>query len=269
MGGIRYTRQDVDLDYVSNSSKSDSQSTDAFVSQAGVVYKITDETSLYTSYGESFNPNSVQNKDADGNAFEPEKGRQYEVGTKTQLFNNTTNLTIAYFDIKKTNIVEEDPDTGDNELIGTVKSSGVETELLAMPLDNWQIKLGYAYVDAKVTENPDETIQGNHNAFAAYHNAHFWTRYNLPHKLWGGIFGTTFGANYESSRYTDEDEDDRVKLPGYATVDVGLHFDVNDSRASLNIGNLFDETYYVGGSGDSRLYTGDPRNVTLSFTGKF
>lgn len=99
MGGLRYMRQDVDFDYVSKSTD-DTQSTDAFVSQAGIVYKIIDGTSLYTSYGESFNPNSVEKKDVNDDAFDPEEGRQYEVGVKTDLLSNNSKLTIAYFDIE-------------------------------------------------------------------------------------------------------------------------------------------------------------------------
>ncbi|SJL84093.1 TonB-dependent siderophore receptor [Vibrio palustris] len=267
MGGLRYSRQDVDFDYVSKST-TDTQSTDALVSQAGIVYKIVDGTSLYASYGESFNPNSVEKKDANDDAFDPEKGRQYEIGTKTNLLNDKTNLTVAYFDIKKTNVVDKN-DAGDYELLGQIRSKGIETEMLAMPVDNWQIKLGYAYVDSEVADNPDAAIQGNRTPMSAYHDAYVWTRYNFPYEVAGGIIGTTLGANYESARYTSEDPADRVKLPSYVTVDLGVHYDINQYRASLNIGNLFDETYYVGGKDSHRLYTGDPRTLTLSFSGKF
>ncbi|PWI34314.1 TonB-dependent siderophore receptor [Vibrio albus] len=267
MGGLRYTRQDVDFDFVSKNT-TDTQSSDAWVSQVGVVYKITDGTSLYASYGESFNPNSVEKKDANDDPFDPEEGRQYEVGTKTTIFNDKTSLTLAYFDINKSNIVQKNSD-GDYELLGEVQSNGVEAELLAMPVDNWQIKFGYAYVDSRITDNPDENIEGNRTPLTAYHDAYFWTKYNFPYQIAGGVVGTTLGANYESARYTDDDKTSRVELPEYVTVDIGVHYDVKDYRVSLNVENLLDEWYYVGGSGSSRLYTGDPRNVTLSFSGKF
>ncbi|MGO1298635.1 MAG: TonB-dependent siderophore receptor [Vibrio sp.] len=267
MGGLRYTRQDVDFDYVSKSS-SDTQTTDALVSQAGIVYKVLEGTSLYASYGESFNPNSVEKKDSNDHAFDPEEGRQYEVGTKTNIINEKTNLTVAYFDITKSNVVDKN-DAGNYELLGKLRSKGVETEMLAMPIDNWQIKLGYAYVDSEVTENPDPSIQGNRTPMTAYHDAYFWTKYNFPYEIAGGVVGTTLGANYESARYTSEDPADRVKLPSYVTVDIGVHYDIDQYRASLNVGNLFDKEYYVGGKDSHRLYTGAPRNITLSFSGKF
>ncbi|MDH5903076.1 TonB-dependent siderophore receptor [Vibrio splendidus] len=267
MGGLRYTRQDVDFDYVSKST-TDTQSTDAFVSQAGIVYKVVEGTSLYASYGESFNPNSVEKKDVNDDAFDPEEGSQYEVGTKTNLINDRTNLTVAYFDIEKSNVVDKN-DNGDYELLGAIRSKGIETELLAMPLDNWQVKLGYAYVDSEISENPDASIQGNRTPMTAYHDAYVWTKYNFPYQVAGGVVGTTLGANYEGARYTSEDPSDRVELPAYVTVDIGVHYEVNEYRASLNVENLFDEEYYVGGTDSHRLYTGDPRNITLSFSGKF
>lgn len=267
MGGLRYARQDVDYERVDTGATA-SQTSDAFVSQGGVVYKLFEGTSLYASYGESFNPNVVTDTDANGDTFDPEKGRQYEVGTKTNILNDKTNLTIAYFDIKKSNIVEEN-EFGDNELLGEVTSTGVEAELLMMPVDNWQMKLGYAYVDARVSSSEDEDVEGNRVAFSALHDAYFWSKYNLPFQVAGGVLGSTLGINYEGSRYTDEDVTSRIELPSYTTVDIGLHYELEHYRASLNIENLFDELYYVGGNNDYRLYAGDPRNITLSLSGKF
>jgi len=268
MTGLRYARQDADFERVDTGFTS-SNSSDAFVSQGGVVYHLTEATSFYVSYGESFNPNSIEDTDVNGDNFEPERGRQYEVGTKTNLFNDKTNLSIAYFDIKKTNVVEENLVTGEDELLGGIKSTGVEVELLMMPIENWQVKLGYSYVDARITDNPDENIKGNRAPASALHDAYVWTKYNFPYQIANGIVGTTLGANYESARYTDEDVTDRVELPGYTTVDIGLHYELKQYRASLNVENLFDKTYYIGGSDDSNLYAGDPRNITFSLSGKF
>ena len=268
MAGLRYSRQDIDFERV-DTGFTDSSSNDAFVSQGGIVYHLTEASSLYASYGESFNPNSIEDKDVNGDNFDPEEGRQYEVGAKTNLFNDKTNLTIAYFDIKKTNVVEENLVTGEDELLGGVKSTGVEVELLMMPLENWQVKLGYAYVDARITDNPDDNIEGNRTPASALHDAYVWTKYNFPYQIANGTVGTTLGANYESSRYTDEDSTDRVKLSGYATFDLGLHYEIKQYRASLNVENIFDETYYIAGSSDSSIYGGDPRNITFSLSGKF
>lgn len=154
-------------------------------------------------------------------------------------------------------------------MLGEVRSKGVETELLMKPLENWQVKLGYAYVDSEISENPDASIQGSRTPMTAYHDAYFWTKYNFPYQIAGGVVGTTLGANYEGARYTSEDPSDRVELPAYMTVDVGVHYEVKDYRLSLNVANLLDEEYYVGGTDSHRLYLGDPRNVTLSVSGKF
>jgi len=275
MAGLRYTRQDTEYnDVQANASRGTSSqqrltsSSDAFVSQAGVVYKIMPDSSLYLSYGESFNPNSIEDTDANGDTFEPEEGRQYELGIKSTLFNDTTSLNIAYFDIEKSNVVDEN-EAGDNELLGKVISTGIEAELLMMPVENWQIKLGYAYVDANVSGSLDPAINGNRVAGSALNEAYVWSKYNLPNEIAGGLVSATLGINYESSRYTSSDVDTRVELPSYTTVDIGVHYEFGDYRTSLNLENITDELYYIGGSKDSRLYVGDPRNITLSVSGKF
>ena len=262
MVGGRYDKQEVDfIEQVSDFT--DSQSTDAFLPQAGVVIRPNEILSIYASYTESFNPNSVERRAADNSAFDPEMGEQVEVGLKTTLFDERLNLTLAHFDIEKSNIVERNID-GDFELLGELESSGFEFEMQALPLDNWQVRLGYANVDSIVSASPTAALVGARNAFAPEHDAFFWTRYNIDRPVFGGVVGASLGLNYESERYTNASAATQVELPAYTRTDVGLYYDVGRYSLAMNIENLFDETYYTGGTNDTRIYPGDPRLVTLS-----
>ena len=262
MVGGRYDKQEVDfVEQVSDFT--DSQTTDAFLPQAGVVLRPNEILSIYASYTESFNPNSVERRAADNSAFDPEVGEQVEIGFKTTLFDERLNLTLAHFDIEKSNIIETNID-GDYELLGELESSGFEFEMQALPLDNWQVRLGYANVDSIVSASPDESLIGARNAFAPEHDAFFWTRYNLDRPVFGGVVGASLGLNYESERFTDASASTQVALPAYTRTDVGLYYDVGRYSLALNIENLFDETYYTGGTRDTRIFPGDPRLITLS-----
>lgn len=262
MVGARYDTQDVDfVEQVSGFT--DSQSTDAFLPQAGIVIRPNEVLSLYASYTQSFNPNSVEQRAADGSAFDPEEGEQVEIGLKTTLFDERLNLTLAHFDIEKSNIVETNID-GDNELLGALESTGFELEMQALPLDNWQVRLGYANVDSIISESPTASLIGARNAFAPEHDAFFWTRYNIDRPVFGGVVGASLGLNYESERFTNASASSQVELPAYTRADVGFYYDVGRYSLALNIENLFDETYYTGGSNDTKIYPGDPRLITLS-----
>ncbi len=267
MAGVRYEKQFVDFIEQVSDETSD-QITDAFVPSFGVVYQPIDYLSLYASYGESFNPNSVEDTSANGGSFDPEEGKQFEIGFKAFLFEDKANISVAYFDITEDNIVERN-ENGDDELLGEVKSSGVEVEFLAQPIDNWQIKAGYAYVDAFVSKNPEETIEGNTNAFAPKNDFYLWTRYNATQKFKGWLTGVSLGINHESERFTSTDITTRVALPTYTTFDTAVYFERENYSIALNVENVFDKRYFDGGTRDTSLYPGEPRKISLTFSTNF
>lgn len=262
MLGGRYDRQDVDfVEQVGGAT--DDQTTDAFLPQGGLVFKVTEQVSLYASYTESFSPNSVERRAADGSSFAPEEGEQIEVGAKASLWDERVNLTIAAFDIDKTNILERDAD-GEWMLLGALQSQGIEFELQALPLENWQLRFGYAYADSIISDSETVALIGARNAFAPEHDFFLWTRYNYPEQILGGTVGVSLGINHESKRVTNASTATQVVLPSYTRVDFAVYYDVERFALALNIENLFDETYYTGGTRDTRIYPGDPRLITLS-----
>lgn len=248
-----------------NASEFEKQNTKKFLPQAALVFRATDEVSLYMSHSESFTPNSIQRRNADGKSFDPELGKQNEFGIKAALLDNRLNFTASSFKITKTNITEQDDLNKEYKLVGELESKGTEFEIQALPIENWQIRVGYANTDSFISHSLESKTEGNRNAFAPKHNGFIWTRYNIPKPVWGGNVGTSLGLNYQSSQYTSSDKASRVELPSHTRVDLGFYYDIKQYRFALNIENLFDETYYTGGSKDTIIYPGDPRLITLSF----
>ena len=267
LAGLRYDKQDVDF-IEQTRDREDDQSTDAWVPMAGVVYKLNDQTSVYASYGESFDPNSVERSDVNDNAFDPEQGQQVELGVKASFFDERAKLSVAYFDIEKDNIVERN-DNREFELLGELASEGYELEVIALPIENWQFKAGYAYVDAEVVASPNANVIGNTMSFAPKHDAYLWTRYNFTEEFYGGVVGLSLGINYESERFTGTNSGSRVELPSYTKADIGAYFETEQYAVALNIENFTDKEYYDGGRNDTRIYPGEPRKITLSLTGYF
>jgi iron complex outermembrane receptor protein len=48
-----------------------------------------------------------------------------------------------------------------------------------------------------------------------------------------------------------------------------VYFDKGDWSTAMSVTNVFDETYYYGGSSDTRIYAGDPRKLSVSISHKF
>ncbi|MCV6621778.1 MAG: TonB-dependent siderophore receptor [Cellvibrionaceae bacterium] len=267
MLGGRYDKQDADFkEQVSGFT--DDQSSDALLPQAGVVFKPSENISFYASYTESFSPNSVERRAADGGSFDPEMGEQFEFGVKAALLDERVNITAAAFNINKSNILERNEDR-DWELLGELESEGYEVEIQALPTENWQLRMGYAYVDSVISKSPNASLIGARNAFAPEHDAFLWTRYNFPELSRGAVVGVSLGLNYESERYTNASPSTQVELPSYVRTDLGFYYELNDQRYAINIENLFDEEYHTGGSRDTRIYPGDPRLISFSFNYSF
>lgn len=139
--------------------------------QAGVVFKPTANTSLYTSYataatppnsllgeGQEFNglgtvtaAISQAQADATARALKVEKTKSMEIGAKADLFDNRLSLTAALFQTDTANArVVGDDNTA--QFIGKRKIKGVELGFNGTVLPGWTVFGGYTYMDAKITE---------------------------------------------------------------------------------------------------------------------
>ncbi|MHC5824400.1 MAG: TonB-dependent siderophore receptor, partial [Nostoc sp.] len=83
------------------------QSDSAFSPRVGIVYQPIAPVSLYASYSRSFE--QVTGADKNDSLFQPQLGTQYEVGVKTDLFDNKLSATLALYELTLTNILTTDP----------------------------------------------------------------------------------------------------------------------------------------------------------------
>lgn len=270
--GVRHDRQKGDYheSFRDNATVVDADaSVNSTIFNTGLVYAPTETLSVYGGYSQSFSPQAIPSFDTNGLELAPEEGEQYEVGVKLALLEETLNLNFAYFDITKSNVKETNPATGDPELVGDIASNGIEFVMQYLPTPTVQMQLGYTYMNAEVEESFNANAIGNEPAFAPEHNLSFWLRYNHPREVLGGLVGASLGYKYESMRFTDEESNRRVELPGYNVIDLGLYYELEDVKFALNFANALDDEYFVGGSNDVRLYPGEPRKVTLSASYEF
>ncbi|MCO7568904.1 TonB-dependent siderophore receptor [Pseudomonas chlororaphis] len=218
--------------------------------QSGIVFKPVPYGSVYLAYGTSFNPSGEtagQSGRADGPAsgrlsnLAPEKSRSLELGTKWDLLNERLALTAALFKTEKDNARTYDPLTGIASLDGNVEVKGFEVEATGHLTERWEVVAGYTHLDAKTVKyaaDAESVYNGNQLKFIAPNSGSVWTTYALTDS-WkvGG------GANYVDKRYTN-DENTR-SLDSYWRYDAMVAYRVNKNLdLQLNVLNLTDETYY-------------------------
>ncbi|MDB5974687.1 MAG: hypothetical protein JWR07_1447 [Nevskia sp.] len=243
---------------------------------AGLLFQPTQEWTFYSSYSNSFVPAAAAVFDTAGNnPFIPETSSQIEVGTKADLFNGRLQTTLAVFDIKKKNTLSTFacPLGTCSQQIGAERSQGVEVEINAQPVKNWQLAIGGAHINARVVASNDPAQVGASLANGAKNNAHLWSRYDADTGAFKG-YGFGFGLSYISERAGNLPSTANplvLKMPGYTIADLGLYYVNKNYELTFKVSNLFDKKFYesTGQTFDVQLIPGAPRNLALSLRTHF
>ena len=280
--GLRYAKEKQTFSELTSSVAllpNRSQSPSDVYPMAGLLFQPTKDWTLYASYATSFVPIAPNFQDASGVfSFQPEKGKQVEVGAKADLMNGKVYITMSLFDIKKVNTLAiVTCNTGVagtcNQPVGAETSRGAEVELNLRPLKNWQIAMGYAYVDAKIAQSNAATtapLVGSQLTNAPKQKANLWSRYDITDGMFKGL-GIGVGLSHVSDQAGNlpTAANRRVlRLPSYTVADLAFYYRyLNKYDFTLKVSNMFDKTYYgsVGSTlADLSVVPGAPRNVSLS-----
>lgn len=241
-----------------------SQNDSAFSPRVGIVYQPIAPISLYANYSRSFR--QVIGTALDNSLFEPERSTQYEVGVKADLSDRLA-ATLAYFDITRSNLLTENPnDLSGNSSIptGEQKSQGIELEITGEILPGWNIVAGYAYTDARVTQ--DTNFQDNQLNNSAKHGFNVWTTYEIQR---GSLQGLGFGVGMFYVGERQGNLSNTFTLPSYLRTDAAVFYNQGPFRAAVNIKNLFDTRYFETASNILSVFPGEPLTVVGSVSWRF
>ncbi len=257
--------------YATWESKSDTrdQKDSQFIPYAGVVYDINDTYSTYVSYTDIFQPQA--NRDRNGNYLDPVQGQNYEVGVKGEYLDGRLNTSIALFKVKQSKVAVLDGDAlvpGSFEQAYTtadgVTTKGVELEVSGMLAPGWNAYAGGTYYTSRDAEGVSvntERPRAMAKLFTTYRLPGDWSKLTV-----GG------GVNWQISTYSQVSAgSDTVtaKQKAYAIYNLMARYDFSSAlSAQLNVNNLFDKKYYLGGVA-SQVYYGEPRSVFVNLTAKF
>ncbi|MBD2308673.1 TonB-dependent siderophore receptor [Chroococcidiopsis sp. FACHB-1243] len=243
-----------------------SQSGDSFSPRVGIVYQPIPPISLYASYNESFNP--VIGTAFDASTFEPEQGKQYEIGVKADLTDRLS-ATLAFYDLTRSNLLTTDNrpgiPLGFSIQTGEQRSQGIEFNIAGEILPGWNVFASYAYTDLRVTKDNILPIGSSLNGVAK-NAASLWTTYDIQNgKLQGLGFGLGLFYVGDRSGFLDN----TYELPGYLTTDAAIYYKQDRLRAALNFRNLFNVDYFENSFGRLRISYGAPFTVQGTISWEF
>jgi iron complex outermembrane receptor protein len=246
----------------------------AFSPRAGIVFKPEDNLSLYASYSQSFKPlalrstsrNLTTNERIVGEPYDPERGRQFEVGFKADLLGDRLSATLALYHLTRTNVdTTSGTDTLVRDQVGEQRSQGVELTVGGEIVPGWNIIGSYAYTDAVITQ--DEAFEaGTRLPNVPRHAASLWTTYEIQEGALEGL-GFGIGLFYQGEREGDLREP--FTLPGYLRTDASLFYRRDRFSIALNFKNLFNASYYEGARNIVRVIPGAPFSLSATVSWEF
>lgn len=215
---------------------------------AGINFKPTVGSSLYFSYGTSFNPSTenLSNDAVSANSkLPPEKSRTFEMGAKWELFKQRLLTSFALFRTEKTNARTTDPA---NPGLGTIlagkqKVEGGEVSMTGRVTDDWTVLAGYSRMIGKYVESPNPAQTDVPFTNVPAHSLSAWTSYALTKRL--DVGG---GGRYVDRRLLRATTAATVYVPGYHTYDAMARYQFSPTLGlQVNLLNLTDELYYDSG----------------------
>lgn len=242
---------------------------DFFNWQASLLYKPVEPASLYASFATSSNPSGEQ-LDSSSPTYggvvgvedlQPERNRSWEAGAKWEVADGKLLLTAAVFRIDKTNAREQTA-PGVYELVGKLRSQGVEFGVNGNITPRWAIFGGYSYLDATIRNSADPDLDGVKFANVPKHNFSLLTTYAMTDRLSAGV-----QAYYRSRIYGGSAGAGTASVPGYWKFDAVARYQATDRvQLRANVLNVFDKRYYdaIYRSGSPFSYVAPGRSATLS-----
>jgi iron complex outermembrane recepter protein len=239
---------------------------------AAVLWQFQPHRSVYASYATNFGSNN--GLDYQGKALDPESGRQYELGAKAESEDGRVSASVAWFDLRKTNLSVGDQDhPGFSVTVGEVRSRGIEADLQGEIASGWNLMASASYDPTVITHGnatgtryrTGDPLQG-----APEWMANLWSTWRLSGTSANG-WKVGAGANWR-----DRGAWPRATLaggtlssPSYwvlsAMVSWARPLGRAQLTAQLNAENLLNAFYYnnlypVAGSNYSYLNYGAPRS---------
>jgi len=280
-----------------------SESWQDFSPMASLDYQVTDDLMVYGRVAKGFKSggfNGRANNPGEETPYDPETVVSYELGLKSQWFDNRLRANLAVFHNDYTDfqarisqcVVQPGFPVCQIELTvlnaGELNLSGAELELYARPIDGLTLDAQIGYLDAEYGEFVDLRFPGADRSFQTPAFAPEWTlRFGGAYEIdLGDLGGVTIGAQarYKSEHALAVDNTTTLgaEYPGmwqddFWIWDARAVWESADGRftAGLYGRNLGDEVYktdaqeFSSVGGIQTAYYGAPRTVSFTVTARY
>ena len=272
------------LDYLRFSARREGYLSEAdfteLSNRIGGVYQLSDNSSIFVNYSESFTPQfslaeiPLDSTFASPDDFEdleeleleeledifvevidfnePARSKQYEVGFKKHFAAGRLQTSCALFNIEKRDIISD---------INAQRSRGLECDLAGSLTRTLHIRLAGSLLDAEISAAELEELLNKKPRMTPEKSFRLWVTNTLPEwRTFSSRLG--FGLIHVGQRFIDSSNEE--PLDAYTTVDVGLFASYQQRlKLSLLLKNVLDEQYIEGAFNASPAWTSQGQERTL------
>lgn len=244
-----------------------------FTPSVTLDYKFSDTSFVYVSYSEGYKGGGftlrgfppiipgVNTTETDPNklipGFAPETAEVFEIGMKTEFFDQRIRLNIAAFNTSY-NDVQLTANTGPSAFVpvlinaGDAEMQGLEVEAVILAADWLRLDLGLGYLDSEYDTLSDDAIAAGTTLSSDLPNAPettatFGATIDFFNDEKGHLFLRT-DVSYKSSQFKTVANDPVLEQGSYTLVNATLTYKPDDNwQVTLGGTNLTDEIYIVSG----------------------
>lgn len=213
----------------------------------GGVYQLTDDTSFFANYSQSFSPQFQQterirvNEEGENEEVsriiipDPADSFQFELGIKQTWLDDRLQTNCSYYSIEKKDIAAS---------VKAQSSKGLECDVAGSLGNDWHLVASISRLDAEVTDSEDEEFIGLKPRMTPEQTASVWLNKDLSiSEQWHTRLG--MGIKYVDERFINNDNE--VALDDYHTVDFSISVEYGRHlNATFFIRNAFDKAFTQG-----------------------
>jgi catecholate siderophore receptor len=270
--GLRHDH--IDTDFVNLVSNQNINISNNLLSpRAGLIYKPSENSSLYASYSTSYVPRAgdqLIGLTVTAASFKPEKFINKEIGVKWDVTSNLA-LTAAVFKLERENVLAADPtNTGNSILLNGQETTGVELGASGKVTDQWQIMGALTLQDGEITERQANATAANvinkgaDLALTPTRTFSLWNKYQI-NDMWAVALGVVSRSEMYAATPTAGAS---TVLPGYTRFDAAIFAKLSPQwDAQINIENLTNKDYALYAHNNNNITPGAPLNAraTLNY----
>jgi len=247
-----------------------------------LAFEAAPDINLYATYATGFRAGGANSRSQTFTAFGPEEVKSYEIGAKTEFFDNLVRLNVAGYIMDRTatqtdfDNVDTDPTSPTFNLHteetrnapDTSHIKGVEVDLVVRATDELTLGASYAYTDAQVPPTPNPFL-GNvlFPVFVVYtplHAASAYMDYERPLGGTGMRILVHLDAAYGAPNYSFQNEPVKTDSSFIVNGRIALADIPLGSAQSMTLSlwgrNLFDEEHIFRRSAANANVLGDYAN---------